>query len=162
MALVFQHPLIRFLRKSLLALLFCLSFSVIPNQAHAAISPCRGDPIITLSNGMVITINIGLDVAPTYLTRVDYIVHVPVGVTVMKINKVNSTISNIPIDKEYVTVIADLGAKQYKTSTIATTTAPANVTVTAKFTNNSLATTSGVLTTTAKNSVALPINYTAP
>lgn len=143
-------------RRSILALLLCLSLSAIPNQADAAMTGCRGDPIIQLSNGMKIQLMIGVNVDAASVTDVTYTVHIPVGTTAtaIKLNQTAATL--ILVSKEHVTVIADLPANQYRTSTVATTTKAAIATVTGIFTPGPTLTASG------PNGTAIPINYTAP
>lgn len=57
-----------------------LGGSLAVNTTHAAVA-CRSDPIITLSNGHTVQISDQINDAVTNVTRVDYQLHVPAGVT---------------------------------------------------------------------------------
>jgi hypothetical protein len=156
MSQLFQLPVAQFVRKSLLALLFCLAFVAIPSQAHAAVSPCRGDPIIFLSDGTRVRITVVIGVTAAEVSRVDYTVHVPAGLTVTRIVTPGANIPGSIAGKEFTTVIADLPAGQYTTSTVATTTTPTYVEVTGLFPG------SGKLVVNGASGVAIPLNYTQP
>ena len=156
MSLTFPPLAAQILRRNILALLLGLALVAIPNQTDAATTGCRGDPIIQLSNGMKIQLTIALNVDPASVTDVTYTVHVPVGTTATTIKIAQTAATLILASKEHVTVIADQPAKQYRTSTVATTTQTATATVTGTFTPGPTLTASG------PNGTVIPINYTAP
>jgi len=154
----------RALHRGILALLVCLSLTILPSQADAATAGCRGDPIIYLSNGAKIQIFVAVTVDAASVTSVTYNVHIPAGLTATKIVlevPTPSSLPGIPTSKEKVYVYADLAAKQYRTSTQIMTTSTATATVTGIFTPSSTATSTS-LTASGATGTALPINYTAP
>lgn len=159
------HPLIlpgaRSVRRIFFALLLGLVLLSLPSQSYAATSSCRGDPIIYLSNGAKIQLMISVNIDAASVTDVTYTVHIPAGVTVTSINMAQTATTTILASKEHINTIADLAAKQYKTSTVVTTTKPASVTVTGIFTPSSGAT-GTTLNAAGTNGVAIPINYIAP
>lgn len=89
--------------------------SALSTYAHSAV--CRTDPTITLSNGYTATLwaNISTDISQ--VTAVNYVLHVPKGVT----------LSSIGYDSngylEHVSIIADQNGTHYEDVTTVDTTA---------------------------------------
>ena len=74
----FQPAAIRAFRRIMLAFMFCLPFISMPNQANAAITACRGDPIVDMPNYTVQSIvEISTDIKN--VDRVEYVYYVPAG-----------------------------------------------------------------------------------
>ena len=124
----------RNVRRYLIPVLLAFAFSMVPGLTDAASTGCRGDPIIYLSNGQKLQVLIGVNVEAAAVLDVTYTVHVPVGVNATSINMAQSTTTLILASKEHVIMVSDLPAKQYRASTIITTTRAATGTVTAIFT----------------------------
>ncbi len=55
-----------------------------PHHAHAA-AGCRSDPIVTLSNGLVVHLSATVYDAPSDITGVAYTMHAPVGTSVVSV-----------------------------------------------------------------------------
>jgi len=55
-----------------------------PHHAHAA-AACRADPIVTLSNGLVVHLSATVYDAPSDITGVAYTMHAPVGTSVVSV-----------------------------------------------------------------------------
>lgn len=105
--------------------LFCLfillvTILALPTmQASAALARCRADPIFKLSNGDIVTVtlDVGTDIAN--IKNVHYILHVPAGVTVIKVTYTAQS-DNKAINETY-QVYQDSQAKTYTTDTVVTT-----------------------------------------
>lgn len=96
-------------------------------QASAALTRCRIDPHFKLSNGdmVTVTLDIGTDIAN--VKSVNYILHVPAGVTVT--NVTYTAKSDRKAITETYTVIQDSKAKTYTADTVVTTRTPGRVDV---------------------------------
>lgn len=143
-------------QRFLAVLVFALALVLIPGQTFAALVGCRADPIIYLSNGMKIQLLVAVTTDAASVTDITYTVHVPVGVTASSVQMVQSTTTLILASKEHVVMVSDLPAKQYRASTVVTTTKPATATVTAIFTPGTTLNASG------PNNTGIPISYTSP
>ncbi len=55
-----------------------------PHHAHAA-AGCRADPIVTLSNGLVVHLSATIYDTPSDITGVAYTMHAPVGTSVVSV-----------------------------------------------------------------------------
>ena len=55
-----------------------------PSHAHAA-GACRSDPIVTLSNGLVVHLSATVYDAPSDITAITYTMHAPVGTSVVSV-----------------------------------------------------------------------------
>lgn len=65
-----------------LTLCIALFMVAVPSmKASAALRGCRTDPIFTLSNGDVVTVTLDVDTDADNVKEVNYILHVPAGVT---------------------------------------------------------------------------------
>ena len=145
------------LRKVLLALIFALSVVALPGQSHAAMTGCRGDPFIQLSNGMKIQLTIALNVDVSSVVDITYTVHAPVGTVATSTAMAQASTTNNLASKEHVIMLYDLPPKQYKTSTVVTTVVPATATVSATFTPGNMLSASGT-----NGSKGIALSYTAP
>lgn len=67
----------------LFPLLFLALFLITIQDAHAVWIRCRSDPVVILSNGMVLDLSASLDTSLFNVKQVDYVLHVPEGVTVI-------------------------------------------------------------------------------
>ena len=68
-----------------------LAVSLAAPAAHAALSRCSTDPVVTLSNGAQVTMSNDIYDASTNVTKVAYILHAPGGTTVTSVSYANST-----------------------------------------------------------------------
>ncbi|MEP7287171.1 MAG: hypothetical protein ABI947_15560 [Chloroflexota bacterium] len=68
--------------KRFLFLLALLVVFAMPIQAHASLL-CRADPIVVLSNGLIMDVGANIAALPSQVTEVHYDLHVPTGVTVL-------------------------------------------------------------------------------
>ncbi|MDQ2717610.1 MAG: hypothetical protein M3Z08_22175 [Chloroflexota bacterium] len=93
--------------------------------APASAGPCRGDPIVTLSNGYQasLSVSIGLPDA-TNVSSVLYIIHVPRGVSLVSVAYTPGQLQQ----KERVLFFADQPANQYSGADLVTASVNANVT----------------------------------
>lgn len=82
-------------------------------SASAHISVCRNDPILTLSNGMTLHMEVTIEDSVPDITAIGYTVHLPVGVAVRHISYPSNTFSRV----ESVQAIADGPANTYVMST---------------------------------------------
>lgn len=76
--------------KNLLTRIFILTLvlmaTAFPNRtASARIVKCRADPIFYLSNGEKVTIILDIDADASAIQNVNYIIHVPTGVSITKV-----------------------------------------------------------------------------
>ena len=85
--------------------------------ASAMLARCRTDPIFTLSNGDKITIVLNIDTDEASVTYVNYILHVPAGVTVKNVTFTAGGIGNL----ETYWVRQDSPANTYKTESFVVT-----------------------------------------
>jgi hypothetical protein len=108
---------------SLLVVLLLLGVSV--NVASAGWMQCRSDPVVILSNGLVMDISADISVFPWKVTHVDYVLHVPEGVSLVLAIHTPTWLTSI----ESFTVIDDAPPGEYHTETVVhTTTGSASVT----------------------------------
>jgi hypothetical protein len=145
------------LRKVLLTLIFAVSALALPSQSQAAMTGCRGDPFIQLSNGMKIQLTVALDVDVGAVTNITYTVHAPAGTVATSIAMAQSSTTMTLASKEHIIMVYDLPPKQYKTTTVVTTLVPAAATVNATFSPGIMLSASGT-----NGSKGIAINYTAP
>jgi hypothetical protein len=112
-----------------------------PNLAHAA-SPCRVDPVVSLSNGAVIDLNLAVNDSLSDVRHVSYTLHGPVGTSLISVSYPDGTgaISTV----QY---LADDKLGNYDGDTIVTT--GTNVSMTAYLQVLALPTTGGTPTTAA-------------
>ena len=86
-----------------------------PLSADAMISGCRGDPIIHLSNGVVLDVYVDISTDASSVKSIVYDVHVPAGVSLL--SYVATPTAGMK-DKESVVIIKDSPAGQYSASTV--------------------------------------------
>lgn len=100
---------------ALVAMLACVSLlSVVGfSTAQAGAIGCRTDPIVTLSNGDVLTILVDVNAAASAVKRIDYTLHVPKGVTITKIVYTGSSLGLV----ENLTLRQD-AKKEYQSETV--------------------------------------------
>ncbi|MBA2285248.1 MAG: hypothetical protein H0W02_07190 [Ktedonobacteraceae bacterium] len=76
----------------------------------AKVGPCRGDPIITLSNGYQVSLSVAISLPDaTNISSVLYTVHVPTGVSLVSVVYTPGPLQQ----KERVLFFADQPANQY-------------------------------------------------
>lgn len=90
---------------------------LLPHGAHAMISSCRTDPIITLSDGSQLDITATINAPPGIVNSVKYTVHAPVGLSVTNVVFTGGPFSK----KESVGFYADQKTGAYTTTTFANT-----------------------------------------
>lgn len=96
--------------------------------AFAARLRCRSDPVVVLSNGMVLDISTDIGALLWNVQEVHYTLHVPEGVSAVLVVQTPTWITS----RETFTLIDDQAPGQYETSAIAyTTTNNASVTLNA-------------------------------
>lgn len=88
-----------------------LAGSLAAPTAHAALVRCSTDPIITLSNGHTVQISDQISDTPTNVSKVDYQLHVPAGVTATKVIYPADNTAGIPETFEF---YADAPSGTYK------------------------------------------------
>src|SRR5947207_893660 len=57
-----------------------------PLSALAGFTPCRTDPVVTLSNGVAITLSATVYDAPSDIQNIAYVIHAPAGTTVTSVD----------------------------------------------------------------------------
>lgn len=97
--------------------LFLVLFLTIPQDAFAAWIRCRSDPVVILSNGMVLDLSASLDTSLFNVKQVDYVLHVPEGVTVVAAIHTPAWLTTV----ETFTTYDDSSPGVYHSETIATT-----------------------------------------
>ena len=107
---------------SLIAIIFVLPTS----QASAAMRGCRTDPIFKLSNGDILTVTLEIGTDSHNIRNINYILHVPPGVTVTKVTYTAGAKKEM---KETYVVYQDGLAKTYTVDTFLTTQNPNRVEV---------------------------------
>jgi hypothetical protein len=95
-------------------------------SAHAALTYCRTDPVVLLSNGQTVQLEADIADSVSDVQHVDYLLHAPAGTSVVSV--VYS--GDVPANQESFEFTADGGPNGYHTATTVTTGA-SNVTVTA-------------------------------
>jgi hypothetical protein len=78
-----------------------LAGSLAAPTAHAALVRCSSDPIITLSNGHTVQISDQIYDSPTNVSKVDYQLHVPAGVTATQVTYPADNTAGIPETFEF-------------------------------------------------------------
>ena len=95
-------------------------------QASAALATCRTDPIFLLSNGDSVTVTLDIGTDASNVSNIHYILHVPAGVTVIRV----AYTAVRQITSETYKVYQDSPAKTYTTDTVVTTQTSGKVAVT--------------------------------
>jgi hypothetical protein len=83
------------------------------NPAHAA-GPCRVDPIVLLSTGIRVQLYSDIADVPANVTSVAYVLHAPIGTTVVSVSYPSDMATMIP---EAFHLIADAKDAKYHTTT---------------------------------------------
>src|SRR5690242_6867808 len=97
------------------ALLVAVLLFLFPlSRAQAAFQLCRTDPIVTLSNGDVVSIYVEFAADPADVTKIDYKLHVPKGVTAVSIIYMGGELGLV----ENLTVAQDAKAHEYRSETV--------------------------------------------
>lgn len=96
---------------SVFSLTLLLGLPSVPAQAAAV--ACRTDPIVTLSNGDVVIILVDIATAPENVTRIDYKLHVPKGVTAT-----NIIYTGVELGLVENLVLVDDANEEYKSETV--------------------------------------------
>ena len=105
------------LRTRLFILFVTILMAALPTQqASAALTSCRTDPIFQLSNGDKLTVILNISTDATNVRNVTYVLHVPAGVTVTKVVYTAGGLGT----KEVYKVYQDSTAKTYKTDILLT------------------------------------------
>lgn len=91
----------RFLLSAILML--CFGIIVDAPSASAAISGCRGDPIVWLSDGTKLTMIANIAADPSQVTMITYTVHAPRGLSVTQVVYTGGVLAG----KERVVVLFD-------------------------------------------------------
>jgi hypothetical protein len=92
---------------------------LMPHDARAAISACRSDPKVYLSDGSIVQLSATIDAPPGQVKQVDYTVHVPAGASVNHVVYTGGSLKG----KELLSVVADDTAVTYDTETVVYTAA---------------------------------------
>jgi hypothetical protein len=78
-----HHIPVRWLLHVIALVITCLGLSALP--ASAAVSGCRADPIVWLSNGTKLTMTASIAADPSQVQMITYTLHAPRGLTVKQI-----------------------------------------------------------------------------
>jgi hypothetical protein len=89
-----------------------------PHNAGAAISLCRTDPIVLLSNGVVVDMTATIGTASTNVQQIVYVLHAPAGT---RVNRVVYTQGGLN-GREQFQFFADAAAGTYASVTTVSTT----------------------------------------
>lgn len=112
----------------LVAALLCL-FPL--SRAQAAFHLCRTDPIVTLSNGDVVSIYVEVAAEASDINNIDYVLHVPKGITATDIQYLGAEQGLI----ENLTIKQDAKPDEYKSETTVYTVKTVAVTASMIFEN---------------------------
>jgi hypothetical protein len=78
-----HHIPVRWLLRALALVITCVGLSAMP--ASAAVSGCRADPIVWLSNGTSLRMTVSIAADVSQVQMITYTVHAPRGLTVKSI-----------------------------------------------------------------------------
>ena len=95
-------------------------------SAHAAITACRSDPVVTLSNGMKVTLYENIYDSATDVSGISYQLHIPVGLTVTSVSYSGAVAASL----QTITTSADENPGNFDAYTVVYTRTP-NISVTA-------------------------------
>ena len=123
---------------ALLAAMLC------PSHAQARLAGCRADPILQLSNGDKVQVQVSVGADSSAVSTITYAVHVPSGTKLSKVVYTGGSFAG----KEKVQFYADQLASRY-TSTTTVSTATPGISVTATTTVAALSSTPAVTPVTA-------------
>ncbi len=97
-------------------------------HASAMLTRCRTDPHFKLSNGDIVTVTLDVGTDITNIKGVDYILHVPAGVTITKVTY-TARADKKAVEESY-ELHQDSPVGTYATETVVTTQTPGRVEVT--------------------------------
>jgi hypothetical protein len=100
-----------------LTILMAIMLLLPTTNASAALVRCRTDPIFVLSNGDMLSVILDIGTTSANVRNINYILHVPAGVTVRKVAYTNL---NLRLPESY-KVYQDSPAKTYTIDTVVTT-----------------------------------------
>jgi hypothetical protein len=113
MKTILQQGMIRGLVKPALALAALLALLVPTQGAWAAASVCRSDPVVTLSNGVTVTMQEDIAADPSAVQSISYTLNAPRGTTITSITYYGP----IPPEQQVVTLVSNQDATHYHSST---------------------------------------------
>lgn len=100
--------------------LFAVLLLGFTTNAFAVATGCRGDPIIALSNGYILRIDVSIAATPDEVESIAYELHAAPGIQIISI----TYIGDVPGSKESVTLVNDGTANEYVVYTAVTLSAP--------------------------------------
>ena len=103
------------------------------SHAQAAFHLCRTDPIVTLSNGDIVSIYVEVAAEPEDIQNIDYVLHVPKGVTATNIVYLGTDLGLV----ENLTLKQDAKPREYKAETTVFTKDKVDVSTTIVFDDSS-------------------------
>ena len=106
--------------KTRLTIMLLIALCLVVAQVNAASLKCRSDPIVFLSNGVVLQINTIIDTSVEDIVNVNFTVHVPAGVSIKRVIYAPSWAKA----KEHVILVNDQPANTYLIVTVAQTVTP--------------------------------------
>jgi len=106
--------------RALIAFVLLSAGLLVPHGASAAISYCRTDPIVYLSNGMKLDLTAQFSARASDLRGISYTIHTPAGVSVDKVVYTRGALGHL----ESLNVVADNQTPTYDTSTVVSTSTP--------------------------------------
>jgi len=112
-------------RNRFLVFVVLLAALILPQTAQAYLM-CRSDPVVILSNGMILDLDADISTLPMQVKEVHYELHLPQGVRVLAVIRTRAWLTS----QETFTVYADQNPQQYQTVTTVHTTV-GNATVSA-------------------------------
>jgi hypothetical protein len=98
-------------------LIVLLAILILPQTAQAYLM-CRSDPVVILSNGMILDLDADISTLPTQVKEVHYELHLPEGVSVVAVIRTRAWLTS----QETFTVFSDQNPQQYQTVTTVHTT----------------------------------------
>ena len=108
---------VKHIKLPIVALLLGMGLVAGPGSAFAGVTVCRTDPVVTLSNGVTVTMAASIYDTQSDIQKVVYALHAPARVTVISITWPNDPLSS----KESVQYYADNTSGRYTTQTTVTT-----------------------------------------
>jgi hypothetical protein len=121
----------RFVLRGTILALSLLIASLAARNAQAAFTVCRSDPLVTLSNGVQVTLYEDISDTATDVTGITYQLHIPAGLKVKSISYNGA----IPSSLQTITTTADENSGNYDAYTVVDT-KTSNVSVTAYMSAN--------------------------
>ena len=94
-----------------------LAGSLLATNAQASVTYCRSDPVVTLSNGVQITLYEDISDSASDVTGISYQLHIPVGLRVTSISYMGA----VPASLQTITAAADENTGNFDAYTVVTT-----------------------------------------